>query len=114
MPFLTSPASARRNLSRQMICLCLLLWMCSSLLHGQTSYIMTTVAGEDRVRDGKMATTVPLRAPYGFVQDSKGNIYIADRDDDRVRKVSPDGIISTVAGTGRTGFSGDDGPATEA
>ena len=46
--------------------------------------------------------------------DSAGNLFLADTFNQRVRKVSPEGIITTVAGTGVAGFSGDGGPATAA
>lgn len=46
--------------------------------------------------------------------DARGNLYIGDDDDNRVRKVSPDGIITTIAGNGTKGYSGDGGPATSA
>jgi uncharacterized protein (TIGR03437 family) len=78
------------------------------------SFSMATIAGSSRLRDGSAATTVPLRYPYGVAQDAAGNIYFADTNDNRVRKVDPTGIISTVAGTGVAGFSGDSGPATQA
>src|SRR5579883_300376 len=75
------------------------------------SYCLSTVAGTNRLRDGKPANTVPIRYPYGIAQDSAGNIYFADNDDNRVRKVDTNGIITTVAGNGIAGFKGDDGPA---
>lgn len=78
------------------------------------SYTLTTFAGADHLGDGKQATAVPLRDPYAAAQDSAGNIYITDRDDQRIRKVSPTGVITTIAGTGRPGFGGDGGPATAA
>jgi hypothetical protein len=78
------------------------------------SYSITTVVGSSRLRDGNPATSVPLRYPYGVAQDAAGNIYFADSQDNRVRKVGTDGKISTVAGTGVAGFTGDGGPATEA
>ena len=54
-----------------------------------------------------------FRFPGGLAVDRLGNLYISDAGNHRVRKVSPAGIISTVAGNGRSGYSGDDGPATE-
>ena len=55
-----------------------------------------------------------LQLPSGLTFDSQGNLYIADRANHRVRKVNRKGIISTVAGNGTAGFSGDGGPATQA
>ncbi len=78
------------------------------------SYNITTVAGSSRLGDGSPATSVPLRYPYGVAQDAAGNIYFADANDNRVRRVGTDGKISTVAGNGVAGFSGDGGPATQA
>jgi uncharacterized protein (TIGR03437 family) len=84
-----------------------------SLVSGQT-YNIVTVAGTDTSRDGTAATMAMLRAPVGVAADSSGNVYIADLRAHRIRKVSASGIISTVAGTGFQGFSGDGGPATSA
>lgn len=78
------------------------------------SYKMATIAGSSRLNDGGAATSAPLRYPWGAVQDTAGNIYIADYGDNRIRKVDTTGKISTVAGTGVPGFSGDGGPATQA
>ncbi len=78
------------------------------------SFSISTVAGSSRLRDGSAATTVPLRYPYGMAQDTAGNIYFADSSDNRVRKVDTSGIISTIAGMGVAGFSGDGGAATQA
>jgi sugar lactone lactonase YvrE len=64
--------------------------------------------------DGGPATAAMLRGPYGVAVDSIGNVYVSDPNNDRIRKVSPDGIISTVVGTGSRGYSGDNGPATAA
>ncbi len=64
--------------------------------------------------DGGPAIQAQLRNPTAVALDAAGNLYIADSADARVRKVSPDGVISTIAGTGMPGFSGDGGPATSA
>jgi sugar lactone lactonase YvrE len=80
--------------------------------------IISTVAGiageEGFSGDNGPATQAKLWAPRGITVDGAGHLFIADRDNHRVRKVSPDGIITTVVGTGKEGFSGDGGPATEA
>ena len=64
--------------------------------------------------DGAKAIDAELYAPYGTAADSAGDVYIADTDNHRVRKVAADGTITTFAGTGTNGFSGDGGAATAA
>ncbi|MBS1854741.1 MAG: hypothetical protein JST11_05200 [Acidobacteria bacterium] len=64
--------------------------------------------------DGLPATTASVNHPEGIVLDAAGNLYIADTVDNAVRKVTPAGVISTIAGTGLPGFSGDGGPAAKA
>ena len=64
--------------------------------------------------DNGPATWAELNVPYGVAVDATGNIYIADSNNGRVRKVSPGGIITTVAGNGTLGYSGDNGVATSA
>jgi sugar lactone lactonase YvrE len=79
--------------------------------------IITTVAGNGVggfSGDGGPATQASLNFPYDIAPDSSGNLYIADLGNYRIRKVRANGIISTVAGNGQSGFSGDFGPATEA
>jgi len=79
--------------------------------------VITTIAGNGTAGfsgDGGPAVSAQLSEPAGLAVDSAGNLYIADADNIRIRKVSADGIISTVAGNGQTGFSGDGGPATDA
>jgi sugar lactone lactonase YvrE len=78
---------------------------------------ITTFAGtgeEGYSGDGAPATSAKLTYPSGLAFDDRGNLYIADGDNHRVRKVDKDGIIHTVAGLGKKGHSGDGGPATEA
>jgi trimeric autotransporter adhesin len=76
--------------------------------------IITTVAGGGTggLGDGAHATAAELNAPTGVAVDVAGNFYICERDAHRVRKVTPDGTITTIAGTGTAGYSGDGGPAT--
>ena len=78
---------------------------------------LTVVAGNGTSGisgDGGLATAAQVGAPQGMAMDSAGNLYIADCGYGMVRKVSPAGIISTVAGTGGSGYSGDGGPAISA
>jgi len=77
---------------------------------------ITTVAGTGTCcysGDGGKATSANLGTPVGVALDSAGNLYIADSSTSRIRMVSG-GIITTVAGTGTAGFSGDGGRATSA
>jgi sugar lactone lactonase YvrE len=64
--------------------------------------------------DGGPATEAMLWAPTDVAVDQQGNLYIADHYNNRVRKVDAQGVITTIAGTGEAGFSGDGGPATAA
>ena len=78
---------------------------------------ISTVAGtgEDSFGgDGGPAVHGQLSSPFGVAVDGSGNLYIADRDNHRIRKVDSTGTITTVAGTGEHGFSGDGGAAVEA
>ena len=78
---------------------------------------ITTVAGNGRQGfsgDGGPATQASLNTPTGLAVDAKGNIYFSEVNSHRVRRISPDGVITTVAGTGAGSFSGDGGPATQA
>jgi len=82
-----------------------------------TSGIITTFAGTGEAGfsgDGGPATEAMLRKPTGVALDDEGNLYIADRNNHRVRRVNRNGVITTIAGNGKNGYSGDDGPATSA
>jgi hypothetical protein len=79
--------------------------------------IITTVAGTGTPGyggDGGPANAAQLFAPSGVAAMPDGGYLIADTGNSRVRRVSPNGTITTVAGTGTPGFSGDGGPATNA
>jgi uncharacterized protein (TIGR03437 family) len=64
--------------------------------------------------DGGPAANAALADPAGVATDAAGNVYIADPVNNRIRRVTPDGIISTIAGVTKFGYSGDGGPALEA
>jgi len=81
------------------------------------SGMLTTVAGNGNYGisgDGGPAASAVLNLPSGVAMDTSGNLFIADRNNNRIRKVSAGGIITTFAGDGPSGFSGDGGPATSA
>jgi trimeric autotransporter adhesin len=87
------------------------------VLEVDTNGILTRVAGNARAGysgDGGPATDAQLNAPSALAVDSAGNLYIADTNNNVIRQVTPDGIITTVAGNGSQGYSGDGGPATSA
>ncbi len=64
--------------------------------------------------DGGLALKADLNLPAGLTFDKEGNLYVADRENHRVRKVDTQGKITTIAGNGTAGFSGDGGPAVKA
>jgi len=78
---------------------------------------ITTVAGTGVPGyngDNIPGTKAQLNTPWRVTIDPAGNLYIADSVNDRIRKLAPNGIITTVAGSGSAGYSGDGGPATSA
>ncbi len=82
-----------------------------------TSGIISTFAGNGVLGfngDGGAATLAQLKGPSGIAIDAFGNVYIADEGNHRIRKVNSSGIISTVAGTTVSGYSGDGGMAIQA
>src|SRR3954451_6447203 len=82
------------------------------------SGVITTVAGNGEAGysgDGGPAVNASLNEPYGIALDRSGNIFVADRLNRRVRRIdAASGIITTLAGTGEAGYSGDGGPAARA
>jgi sugar lactone lactonase YvrE len=78
---------------------------------------ITTIAGDGTqgyTGDGQAGTSAELYSPFGVAADNAGNVYIADFEKNVIRKVTPDGKISTIAGNGHQGYLGDGGPAANA
>ncbi len=79
--------------------------------------IISTIAGtgtDGFSGDGGQATAAQIYVPSGMVFDHSGNLYFADGNNERIRKIAPSGIITTIGGSGTMGYSGDGGPATAA
>jgi hypothetical protein len=77
------------------------------------SGIISTVVGKpDFSGDGGPAAAARLNRPAGLAYDQAGNLFVADTGNARIRKVTPGGTVSTIAGGSLEGFSGDGGPAT--
>jgi hypothetical protein len=79
--------------------------------------LITTVAGNGTagfIGDGSMATAGQINLPYGVTADNVGNVFIADSSNNRIRRVGTNGVITTVAGNGLSGYAGDGGSATNA
>ena len=79
--------------------------------------VITTVAGNGEKGfsgNGGLATDASLDLPEGVFVDASGSLYIADTGNSQIRKVDAVGVITTVAGSGEVGFSGDGGPGTDA
>ncbi len=92
-----------------------LLVLAAAVCYGQGT--ISTVAGSSKCcnsADGGQAVNTWLPSTKGITVDRLGNLYIWDGSSSKVRKVSPSGIITTVAGNGMFGYTGDGGPATSA
>jgi len=79
--------------------------------------IISTVAGTgtpDSTGDGGLAINAAIRLPVGIAIDNAGNLYFSENVTHKIRRIDPAGIITTIAGTGTPGFSGDGGPAAKA
>ena len=87
------------------------------ILRVDTSGTISTIAGTDSSGfggDGGPAIKAHLHAPSDIAVDTAGNLFIADTNKHRIRRVDPSGIITTIAGTGERGFAGDGGLGVEA
>ncbi len=79
--------------------------------------LISTVAGSGQLGssgDGSLATSASMNQPNGVAVDNSGNLYLSDTNNHRIRKVNAAGIITTIAGTGISGFDGDGSGATQA
>ncbi|HTQ55320.1 MAG TPA: IPT/TIG domain-containing protein [Bryobacteraceae bacterium] len=109
------------RLRAALVCVCgltiLTFGNCAIGLAQSTKGTITTFAGVGGLGfsgDGGQAAQAKLFSPNGLAYDKAGNLFIVDAGNKRVRKVSPSGVITTVAGNGSSGFSGDGGPAISA
>ena len=103
--------------SKDKLLFSLFLKSCIGQIAKDGSGSITTVAGTGTGAfsgDGGLATSAQLNTPIGIAVDSMDNVYFADSNNHRIRKISTNGIITTVAGTGTGAFSGDGGLATSA
>ena len=94
-----------------------LLCLFSALTLSLSAAEIHTIAGtgvKGFAGDGGPADKAQLNNPFGVARGPDGALYICDTDNHRIRKIAPDGKISTIAGTGERGWSGDGGPALQA
>ena len=82
-----------------------------------TAGIITTIAGNGSIvynGDNILADTAAVYSPHWVAKDAQGNLYVSEWGNHRVRKIDTSGIITTLAGTGISGYTGDGGPAANA
>jgi hypothetical protein len=90
---------------------------CNAVRKVNSSGYISTIAGNGTSGysgDGGPATNASLNSPFGVALNSVGDVYISDKGNNVIRKIDTSGHISTVAGNGTSGYSGDGGPATNA
>jgi uncharacterized protein (TIGR03437 family) len=119
---IVSPGTAQLNLPHGLAADALGNWYVADTANNRIRKVqpggnLFTIAGNGNASyfgDGGPATMGSVNQPQGVAVDAAGNVYIADTLDHAVRKVTPDGVINTLAGTGNPGYSGDGGPANKA
>ena len=92
-------------------------WFNNRVRKVNSSGVISTIAGDGSAGyagDGGLAIVASLNYPTGVAVDGAGNVYIADCNNNRIRKVNSSGIINTIAGNGIAGFGGDGGTAINA
>jgi len=94
------------------ICLAVMLQQTHAL--GDSAYTISTFAGSSNNGDGGPASEAFVSILEGVCADAAGNVYLADADDNRIRRINPAGIITTYAGISVASYTGDGGPATQA
>jgi NHL repeat len=101
----------RTRTCHQYLLLGILVWNITGYSVFGQGYTIRTIAGATGNGDGGPALNAILKQPQGIAVGWDGNIYIAEAGAHRIRCISTKGVISTIAGTGAAGFSGDGGPA---
>jgi trimeric autotransporter adhesin len=100
------------HITRTALCATLFIGICSTGFGQNTAYVVSTVAGQNRtIGDGGPASSGLFYKPTAIAADGSGGYYVADSLDFRIRKIDATGKITTVAGNGAFGFTGDGGPA---
>ena len=91
---------------------CFSLALCTAISFSAPVKVSTVAGGY--INDGKAGPSSALQLPTDIASDSKGNLYITDGTDQRIRELNTKGILKTIAGTGIAGYSGDGGLASKA
>jgi hypothetical protein len=116
LPKLFSPFATTKFMQKLFTKTLLILLLIVSIFTTQAqvinTYVGTGVAGYSG--DAGLGVNAKINNPFGLAKDANGNLFIVDSYNGCIRKVTADGIITTVAGTGTIGYSGDGGPATAA
>lgn len=92
-------------------CLLVVLWSLGASAQDQPAVVKVTTVAGGYINDGKPATSAALQSPTDAAMDSKGNLYISDSNDHRIRELTTAGVLTTIAGTGIAAFNGDGLPA---